>query len=97
MIRLRVFNVLKHWVDKNFAYDFADDPVASELLRGAIDRLARIGMDRPAAQLTELVQRKRCVHMHSSARAHRVQSFFFLAGGGGNGSHPRRWLCVCAV
>jgi hypothetical protein len=61
MIRLRVFNVLKHWVDKSYAYDFADDVVASELLLGAIERLTRVGMDRPAAQLTELVQRKRCV------------------------------------
>jgi len=57
-IRLRVFNVMRSWVDKYF-YDFAEDRSLMETLLDFISqRMMNTGMEKAAAQLKRLAYRK---------------------------------------
>eukprot|EP01094_Clydonella_sp_ATCC50884_P016857 TRINITY_DN2846_c0_g1_i1.p1 TRINITY_DN2846_c0_g1~~TRINITY_DN2846_c0_g1_i1.p1 ORF type:complete len:1130 (-),score=536.32 TRINITY_DN2846_c0_g1_i1:96-3485(-) len=57
-VRLRVYNCLKHWIQKGF-YDFVDDEqLATELQDFIKNTMATTGMENPAKQLQKMFDRQ---------------------------------------
>ena len=59
LIRLRVINFLKIWLDKCF-YDFAQDDALLKTVADFIESLPRFRMDMAAKTLRDTMRRKRC-------------------------------------
>jgi len=62
VVRLRVFNVIKTWLDKHF-YDFENDPTLVGELLFFTETLGKTGMEKSALFLKEFLSRKK-EHMY---------------------------------
>lgn len=63
VVRLRVFNVLKLWLDKQFE-DFADDAELLLQVSSLTEKLATAGMQKSADFILDLLKRKRYGVLH---------------------------------
>jgi len=57
VVRLRVFNVLKHWLNQGF-YDFKEDAQLRETLQSFIQNQMAVDMENPARSLQKIIETK---------------------------------------
>ena len=72
IIRLRVINVLKKWIEVHYNYDFADNIGMLTNFVATADKFVFFGMEQMAKALKDLLERKRYVERASRTRALRL-------------------------
>eukprot|EP01122_Echinamoeba_exundans_P010546 TRINITY_DN3973_c0_g1_i1.p1 TRINITY_DN3973_c0_g1~~TRINITY_DN3973_c0_g1_i1.p1 ORF type:complete len:1365 (+),score=241.85 TRINITY_DN3973_c0_g1_i1:79-4173(+) len=58
LIRLRISNVLKYWIEKYYDADFEGDAEMLQQLDEFIDKIASSGLDKPAHQVRSMLEMK---------------------------------------
>jgi hypothetical protein len=62
-MRDRVYNCLKHWIQKGFYDFFGDEQLQAELMTFLKTTMVTTGMENPAKQLQKMFDRQVCVQL----------------------------------